>query len=98
MECYFSIWCLEHWLHRNKVIFRDTIPPKLNKDGVIAKAAEFACLGMNGKVAMVKTTIKVKWILPPAQWFKLNSDGSSMGNPRHAGGGGIIRRRKNKKH
>ena len=27
---------------------------------------------------------------PPLGWFKLNTDGSSLGNPRMAGGGGVI--------
>ncbi|KAK9987317.1 hypothetical protein SO802_032268 [Lithocarpus litseifolius] len=33
----------------------------------------------------------VRWIPPPVQWVKLNSDGSSLGNPGRAGGGGVIR-------
>ena len=33
----------------------------------------------------------MRWISPPVQWVKLNSDGSSMGNPGRVGGGGIIR-------
>ena len=33
----------------------------------------------------------IKWVSPPLGWFKLNTDGSSLGNPGLAGGGGIIR-------
>lgn len=84
----FGAWSI--WLHRNKAVFRDN-PPKLNRDEVIAKAAEFAFLGVNGKHARMRTTIQVRWNLPPTHWFKLSSDGSSMGNLGRAGGGGIIR-------
>ncbi|KAL0463143.1 UNVERIFIED_CONTAM: hypothetical protein Slati_0201900 [Sesamum latifolium] len=33
----------------------------------------------------------VRWATPSPAWFKLNSDGSSLGNPRPARAGGIIR-------
>nr|POE45635.1 putative ribonuclease h protein [Quercus suber] len=75
----------------NKAVFRDNNPPKLNRDEVTAKAAEFAFLGVNGKHARMRTTIQVRWNPPPTHWFKLSSDGSSMGNLGRAGGGGIIR-------
>uniref|UniRef100_A0A7N2LJL1 RNase H type-1 domain-containing protein n=1 Tax=Quercus lobata TaxID=97700 RepID=A0A7N2LJL1_QUELO len=38
-----------------------------------------------------RTKIQVRWLPPPINWLKLNSDGSSMGNPGLAGGGGLIR-------
>ena len=85
----FGVWSI--WLHRNKVVFGGNNPPKLNSYEVITKAAEFAFSGVNGKNVRVKTTVQVRWTSPPVQWVKLNSDGSSMGNPGRAGGGGIIR-------
>ena len=81
---FFGVWSI--WLHRNKVVFKGNNPPKLNSYEVITKAAEFSFLGMNGRKARVKTIIQVGWTLPPVQWVKLNSDGSSMGNPGRAGG------------
>ena len=30
----------------------------------------------------------VKWEPPPQNWHKLNTNGSSLGNPGRAGGGG----------
>lgn len=33
----------------------------------------------------------VRWNKPPLGWFKLNSDGASLGNPGKAGRGGLIR-------
>lgn len=41
--------------------------------------------------ASSKTSIPVKWNRPPASWYKLNTDGVSIGNPGTAGGGGVIR-------
>ena len=90
----FGVWSI--WLHRNKAIFRGNNPPKLNSYKVIIKAVEFAFLGVNGRNVRVKTIIQVRWTSPLVQWVKLNSDGSSMGNPGRAGGGGIIRNAKGK--
>ena len=38
---------------------------------------------------MISTLIK--WVIPHLGWFKLNMDGSSLGNPGLAGSGGVIR-------
>lgn len=35
--------------------------------------------------------IPVKWNKPPPGWYKLSTDGASLGNPGSAGGGGLIR-------
>ena len=35
--------------------------------------------------------IRVAWEKPPVGWMKLNSDGSALGSPGKAGGGGLIR-------
>ncbi|XP_075649824.1 uncharacterized protein LOC142620320 [Castanea sativa] len=60
-------------------------------DETLARAAKVAYLGINGKQTPIRNKIQVKWIPPSSNWFKLNSNGSSMGNPGLAGGGGIIR-------
>ena len=36
-------------------------------------------------------TISVRWMKPPMDWLKLNTNGASLGNPGKAGGGGVIR-------
>ena len=53
----------------------------------MAKAIEYAYLRTNDRFGGLRTTIKVKWHHPPANWAKLNTDGSSIGNPNLAGGG-----------
>ena len=38
-----------------------------------------------------KIAIPVRWSKPLLGWFKLNTDGASLGNPSKVGGGGLIR-------
>lgn len=78
------------WLCRNSVIFRNERPQRNLKDEVLWKASEFAFIGINKKQARTCTKIKVNWIKPPLNWFKLNLNGLSLGNPRLAGRGGLI--------
>ena len=46
---------------------------------------------MNAKIPKAKSVVAVGWEKPPVGWAKLNSDGSALGNPGRAGGGGVIR-------
>ena len=77
------------------MIFREAAFQKSLKEETLAKAFEFAFLGLNEKLQCTLAVIQVQWYLPPSpphdNWFKLNSDGSSLGNPSRVGGGGIIR-------
>lgn len=59
----FALWTI--WLHRNNTVFGR---PQLQKDSkaeVVAKAAEFLHLGINGKQIRAKTKIQVRWHQPP---------------------------------
>ena len=85
----FGVWSL--WLWRNKVVFRDTSAQGPLKSDTIARATEFAFLGVNGKVKRPVFSVQVWWHPPPENWYKLNLDGFSLGNPGRAGGGGLIR-------
>jgi ribonuclease HI len=85
----FGIWSL--WLRRNQFVFKPDsqfLDPVVN---AISYASEFFYLiGSYSKVKhMVPTPIK--WVVPPVGWYKLNTNGSSVGNPGLAGGGGVIR-------
>ena len=84
----FGLWTL--WLHRNRVLFRNERVQDNLKPTVLAKAVEFAYIGINEKLNTTHRSIQVRWTKPPLSWQKLNSDGSSIGNPGRAGGGGLI--------
>ncbi|KAL0013081.1 hypothetical protein SO802_000150 [Lithocarpus litseifolius] len=40
---------------------------------------------------MEEVVKRIRWEKPEVGWFRLNSDGSSLGNPGQAGSGGLIR-------
>jgi ribonuclease HI len=85
----FGIWNL--WLLRNQFVFNPDVPFADPIANTISFASEFYYLiGSYSKVKL-KSPILVKWTPPPLGWFKLNTDGSSLGNPGLAGGGGVIR-------
>lgn len=85
----FGSWCL--WLRRNRVIFRESSTCKSLMEETISKVDEFAFLGVNERARCPQNIIQVWWFSPPERWFKLNTDGSSLGNPSRARGGEIIR-------
>ena len=60
------------------------------KAEVLSRAIGYAYIGINSKQARSQVKIQVRWSLPPLNWYKLNSDGSSLGNLGLAGGGGLI--------
>ncbi|KAK7855050.1 hypothetical protein CFP56_029838 [Quercus suber] len=59
----FGVWSL--WLWRNKVVFRDTSSQRSLKSETIARATEFAFLGVNGKVRRPVVSVQVRWLPPP---------------------------------
>ena len=85
----FGVWSL--WLWQNKVIFRDHTTLKPVMAETLAKVLEFAYFGLNERLKCTTHSIQVCWLPPPENWFKLNSDESSLGNLGKASGGGIIR-------
>ena len=84
-----TVWSI--WLHRNNMAFERIGNHRDMQSQTLMKAAKVAYLDINGKHMLGRVRIQVKWTPPPLHWFKLNSDGSSLGNPGLAGGGGIIR-------
>ena len=76
---------------RNEVIFRTGQDnPNLVKR-CVQSSAEYFSIGMKTKIHPSKICIPVAWQKPPLGWAKLNTDGSALGNPGRAGGGGVIR-------
>ena len=88
----FGIWTL--WTHRNGILFwNDRIQQNL-KHEISTKANEFSYFRINGKLIATRRIIRVSSLKPPLNWFKLNSNGSSLGNPGRASDGGLIRNNK----
>ena len=85
----FAVWKL--WMHRNGLAFKEKRPnPKLYSS-VIHAAQECMCCVSKADRRVIKTLIQVRWTRPCDGWYKLNLDGSAMGNPGRASGGGLIR-------
>nr|POE96878.1 hypothetical protein CFP56_78829 [Quercus suber]POF10359.1 hypothetical protein CFP56_46223 [Quercus suber]POF10360.1 hypothetical protein CFP56_46224 [Quercus suber] len=84
----FGIWTLR--THRNGVLFPNERNQSDLKYEVLAKANEFAYIGINGKLTISHRIIRVSWLKPPMSWYKLNLDGLLLGNLGRAGGGGLI--------
>ena len=84
-----AVWNL--WKHRNCMVFQNS-PLNLNLHSICMKAATeyFYCMG-KWPTSKRHSIIPICWDKPQEGWFKLNSDGASLGNPGKAGGGGLIR-------
>ena len=85
----FGIWNL--WLQRNRCNFQHSNHKPSLLDDVETLASEFSCLVIPLRSVLETHLIQVKWKLPSHGWFKLNTDGSALGCPGLAGGGGLIR-------
>ena len=85
----FAVWWL--WKHRNKIVFENCLAnPKLYLSCIQAVREYFYCVSKTQKTKR-NIAVQVRWFRPPIDWFKLNSDGATLGNPSKAGGGGLIR-------
>ncbi|KAF7832302.1 putative ribonuclease h protein [Senna tora] len=86
----FGLW--ELWLNRNKVIFQglNSLPAASGRTTFV-KAAEFSHLAKNIFHKSERHKSWVKWVAPTDGWFKLNTDGSCLGNPGDMAAAGIIR-------
>ena len=62
-----------------------------NRTFIVHAVIEYMfCAGKQGR-AVTKEVKRVCWSRPSSRWAKLNTDGSSLGNPGRAGGGGLIK-------
>ncbi|KAF7811846.1 reverse transcriptase [Senna tora] len=69
------------WTVRNKKIFENTdMLPKIAFQNALAKAVEFIHLGNTGAQSSNMINVELGWSPPPEGCFKLNVDGSCMGN------------------
>lgn len=61
----------------------------LHKSCIQLAAEYFFCVGKPLQTKQY-SAIPMRWHKPAEGWFKLNSDGSSIGNPESVGAGGLI--------
>ena len=85
----FAVWLI--WKNRNQAVFkRRPLNPRLAKSISDYALEFFFCAGPTNGIRNQVTNL-VKWVRPECGWMKLNTDGSALGNPGIAGGGGVIR-------
>lgn len=85
----FGIWHL--WIRRNKRLFQPThISPDLCNI-VESQVYEYWNCVLDHAKPRKGVSVAAGWVKPSVNWSKLNTDGSAQGNPRLAGGGGLIR-------
>ena len=78
------------WMQRNKVIFQNSNPNPNLADHIISQASDFFWYAADWKKASSFAMKNIRWERPRSDWRRLNMDGSSLGNPSLAGGGGVI--------
>ena len=67
------------------------LSPKVQLGGKIRVTDVQVTTSSEGVEASTKEWVAVAWQKPPTGWVKLNTDGSSFGNPGQSGGGGLLR-------
>ena len=84
----FAIWTI--WKRRNLLVFQNKPLNSNLHSEILHKVLEFTHCAVNIREATHHVLKPVRWEKPAIGWRKLNSDGSSLGNPGRAGGGGLI--------
>ena len=80
----FAIWLI--WKHRNQVVFKEQrLNLNLAKE-IARRALEYNFVAGPHKEAIMRIFKPVRWCKLANGWVKLNTDGSSLGNPGQAGG------------
>lgn len=85
----FTIWNL--WKQRNEVVFRNKGPNPHLVYSIFQQVTEFYFCAYPSRTPKRQVLREIRWERPPRGWVKLNTDGSSLGNPGTAGGGGLVR-------
>ncbi|KAF7832197.1 reverse transcriptase [Senna tora] len=86
----FGLW--ELWLHRNRAIFEGKLSAPVSSGRItFTKSVEFSHLAKDYHPILSRDTNWVKWVPPTEGWWKLNTDGSCLGNPGSMAAAGIIR-------
>lgn len=70
--------------------FKKNQPNRNLCKGIIQADCEYMFYTSKADRRLINKVVQVRWNRPNAGWYKFNSDGSSLGNPGRAGGGGLI--------
>ena len=79
------------WQQRSKIIFQNSNPNLNLADHIFRQANDFFWCVVDWKKTSSFAMKNIRWGRPRSGWRKLNTDGSSLGNPGLASGGGVIR-------
>lgn len=79
------------WKQRNSLVFQNRSSNPNLATQIISQASDFHWCAADWKKANSFTMKNIRWERPRGGWRKLNTDGSSLGNPGLAGGGGVIK-------
>lgn len=79
------------WQHRNRVVFQNQFPIQFIHKEIMQRASEFVYCAQTISACRPRVERRIRWEKPSREWYKLNTDGSSLGNPGAVRGGGVIR-------
>ncbi|KAF5179182.1 hypothetical protein FRX31_031231, partial [Thalictrum thalictroides] len=83
------------WLSRNDACFKGVkVSPIscIQRIKYLMRQVELVLSGIEDKKTIItQMELSLRWEPPPSLWVRLNSDGSSLGNPGPAGAGCVLR-------
>ncbi|GLT58567.1 hypothetical protein SLA2020_314490 [Shorea laevis] len=86
----FAIWIL--WNQRNQFLYcHQNVDVQRAHNLIIERATEFWASISTPAIRSKQGPKLISWEPPPPFWYKVNTDGSAVGNPGNAGCGGILR-------
>ncbi|GLT63634.1 hypothetical protein SLA2020_361840 [Shorea laevis] len=86
----FAVWVL--WNQRNRFLYcYQTVDIQRTYDLIIERATEYWASTPTSSATRRHCLKLISWEPPPPLWYKINTDGSTVGNPSYAGCGGIVR-------
>ncbi|KAL0013345.1 hypothetical protein SO802_000414 [Lithocarpus litseifolius] len=75
----FGVWII--WQHRNRVVFQNHSPNYDIHAEVIHRTTEFVFCAQGNSHKSPRVERSIRWERLYCNWFKLNTDGSALGNP-----------------
>ena len=90
-KIYFLFLCWNLWLAKNEQIFKNQSQSQHSLVYTTMQAAtEYFFLASFDRPVQVRTSQIIRWSTPNEPYIKLNTDGSSISNPRMASAGGLL--------